>query len=164
MFIVFSALMQYHELMESPKMPSLFRRQQSMNLADVRGSVVTGSFDEESAQKFEQKQALEEEDARAYRQNILQQQKKTGIKTKMFSSQSSASDSPGLKKEKFTDKLKKQQKDTSAHGHGGPGQDASATFSQCVFNLANILMVGNTSGAYQNCVFSLLCSSPRHLI
>jgi len=159
----------YDQFLESPKM--LFR-QRSMDGAAFGTQVSPArSFDEEEALRMERKQAEPITDAHVYRQKILKQQQKTGIVTKAVikkKHESSAMYSPGMQKEKQTDKIRKKQKE-EVH-HGAAGHDATATFAQCVFNLANILMgvgllglpfvcksAGWIEGTLVLCLFAVVC-------
>ena len=147
--------LKYDQFLESPKM--LFR-QRSMDGAAFGTQVSPArSFDEEEALRMERKQAEPITDAHVYRQKILKQQQKTGIVTKAVikkKHESSAMYSPGMQKEKQTDKIRKKQKE-EVH-HGAAGHDATATFAQCVFNLANILMVRSEITNASISIFNLI--------
>ncbi len=79
-------------------------------------------------------------EAHAYRQKLL---KKAGISTKSKKSatkdkeEEDGSLSPGYQKERLTENIRKQTQIKKK-----PSRD-TATFSQCVFNMANILMVSD---------------------
>ena len=79
-------------------------------------------------------------EAHTYRQKLL---KKAGISTKSKKSatkdkeEEDGSLSPGYQKERLTENIRKQTQIKKK-----PSRD-TATFSQCVFNMANILMVSD---------------------
>lgn len=80
------------------------------------------------------------EDAKAYRKRILKQQEDLGIITtikRKEEADSAALYSPGMMKEKRISRVSQRKKEKLAESE----VDGKATISQCVFNLANILMV-----------------------
>jgi len=87
-----------------------------------------------------QKKIDKVEDAKAYRQRILQQQEDLGMVTKVKrkgQDDKATLYSPGRMKEMRADRLSKRKKAEAFKKE----VDGKSTFSQCVFNLANILMV-----------------------
>jgi hypothetical protein len=90
-----------------------------------------------SATQITKDQEAKSKEARAYRQKLLEeQQQKHDVEGGMMS--------PGYKREKKTIMVKKAQKT------GRASDVRNATFSECTFNMANILMV--RACAWQPCV------------
>ena len=83
-----------------------------------------------TAVEVQREQELKAEEAHKYRQQLLQKQEQ-----KRDEEQGGVFLSPGYKREKQSARVKREQKKQKA-------SDArNATFSECSFNMANILMV-----------------------
>lgn len=101
--------------------------------------------------------------AKAYRQKLLEKQHSTGIQTRVPDGKhghdrlDSLLYSPGMARESEANRIMKKKGREAAshdHGHGGVGLDGKSSFSQCVFNMANILMVSNSLYEYRFSVLS----------
>ncbi len=78
-------------------------------------------------------QLQRENEAKLYRQKLLQQKNKM----KVIQPKPSSKIAEDLKRKK----MEQDSSTTDAHGHGVGVGDAKASFEQCAFNMANILMV-----------------------
>eukprot|EP00560_Eucampia_antarctica_P005257 CAMPEP_0197831640 /NCGR_PEP_ID=MMETSP1437-20131217/11382_1 /TAXON_ID=49252 ORGANISM="Eucampia antarctica, Strain CCMP1452" /NCGR_SAMPLE_ID=MMETSP1437 /ASSEMBLY_ACC=CAM_ASM_001096 /LENGTH=645 /DNA_ID=CAMNT_0043434651 /DNA_START=52 /DNA_END=1989 /DNA_ORIENTATION=- len=92
-----------------------------------------GAHGNDSCILEQERRALE---AKAYRQKLLKKSGGTGIaKDRDTDEETAATYSPGYQREKISDDYKKQQKIEEKQSNRD-----TATFSQCVFNMANVLL------------------------
>ena len=83
-----------------------------------------------TALEVQREQEMKAEEAHKYRQQLLRKQEE-----KRDEEQGGGILSPGYKRERQTARMRKEQKKQKA------GDGRNATFSECAFNMANILMV-----------------------